>query len=115
MLSGDRSNDDVSTSLETPAPAGCVIQARRAVHCLNVGVPAAVCDQRILPQRHVQIRRAGMRAQCVTERPSTAELRLFPAVRWSIREHGGHPSSRQIDQILDERAGDARGMPAIDS
>ena len=49
----------------------------------------------------------------MTERPSIAELRLFPAVRWSIREHGGHPSSRQRDQILDERAGDARGMPAI--
>jgi hypothetical protein len=32
-----------------------------------------------------------------------AELRLLAAVRWSIREHGGEPSSRQIDELLDER------------
>jgi hypothetical protein len=25
------------------------------------------------------------------------------AVRWSIREHGGEPSSRQVDELLDER------------
>ena len=31
-----------------------------------------------------------------------AELRLA-AVRWSIREHGGEPSSRQVDELLDER------------
>jgi hypothetical protein len=31
------------------------------------------------------------------------ELRLFAAVRRSIREHGGEPSSRQIDELLDER------------
>jgi hypothetical protein len=24
-------------------------------------------------------------------------------VRWSIREHGGDPSSRQVDELLDER------------
>jgi hypothetical protein len=24
-------------------------------------------------------------------------------VRWSIREHGGAPSSRQVDELLDER------------
>jgi hypothetical protein len=24
-------------------------------------------------------------------------------VRWSIREHGGEPSSRQVDELLDER------------
>ena len=32
-----------------------------------------------------------------------AELRLLPTVRWSIREHGGEPSSRQVDKLLDER------------
>jgi hypothetical protein len=32
-----------------------------------------------------------------------SELRLLAAVRWSIREHGGEPSSRQIDELLDER------------
>jgi hypothetical protein len=32
-----------------------------------------------------------------------AELRLLAAVRWSIREHGGEPSSRQVDELLDER------------
>jgi hypothetical protein len=25
-------------------------------------------------------------------------------VRWSIREHGGEPSSHQVDELLDERA-----------
>jgi hypothetical protein len=29
-----------------------------------------------------------------------AELRLLAAVRWSIREHGGEPSSRQVDELL---------------
>ena len=32
-----------------------------------------------------------------------AELRLLAAVRWSMREHGGEPSSRQVDELLDER------------
>jgi hypothetical protein len=32
-----------------------------------------------------------------------AELRLLAPVR-SIREHGGEPSSRHIDDLLDERA-----------
>ncbi|HME79457.1 MAG TPA: hypothetical protein VKI00_28475 [Mycobacterium sp.] len=32
-----------------------------------------------------------------------SELRLLTAVRWSIREHGGEPSSRQVDELLDER------------
>jgi hypothetical protein len=32
-----------------------------------------------------------------------SELRLLAAVRWSIREHGGEPSSRQGDELLDER------------
>jgi len=32
-----------------------------------------------------------------------SELRLLAAVRRSIREHGGEPSSRQVDELL-ERA-----------
>jgi hypothetical protein len=32
-----------------------------------------------------------------------SELRLLAAVGWSIREHGGEPSSRQLDELLDER------------
>jgi hypothetical protein len=32
-----------------------------------------------------------------------AELRLQAAMRRSIREHGGEPSSRQVDELLDER------------
>ena len=32
-----------------------------------------------------------------------SELRLLAAVRWSIREHGGEPSSRQVDELFDER------------
>jgi hypothetical protein len=32
-----------------------------------------------------------------------AELRLLAAMRWSIREHGGEPSSREVDELLDER------------
>jgi hypothetical protein len=31
-----------------------------------------------------------------------SELRLL-AARWFIREHGGEPSSRQVDELLDER------------
>jgi hypothetical protein len=31
-----------------------------------------------------------------------AELRLLAAVRWSIREHRGVPSSRQVDALLDD-------------
>lgn len=32
-----------------------------------------------------------------------SELRLLAAVGWLIREHGGEPSSRQVDELLDER------------
>jgi len=32
-----------------------------------------------------------------------SELRLLAAVHRSIREHGGEPSSRQVDELLDER------------
>jgi hypothetical protein len=32
-----------------------------------------------------------------------SELRLLAAVRRSIREHGGESSSRQVDELLDER------------
>ena len=32
-----------------------------------------------------------------------AELRLIAAVRWSIGENGSEPSSRQVDELLDER------------
>jgi hypothetical protein len=32
-----------------------------------------------------------------------SELRLLAAVRWSIREHGGGPPSRAVDELLDER------------
>ena len=32
-----------------------------------------------------------------------SELRLIAALRWSIREHGGEPSGRQVDELLDER------------
>jgi hypothetical protein len=32
-----------------------------------------------------------------------SELRLLAAVRWSIREHGGDQSSRQVSELLDER------------
>jgi hypothetical protein len=34
-----------------------------------------------------------------------SELRRLAAVRRSIREHGGEPSSRQVDELLDERLG----------
>lgn len=32
-----------------------------------------------------------------------SELRLLAAVRRSIREHGGQPSSHHVDELLDER------------
>ena len=31
------------------------------------------------------------------------ELRLLAAVRRCVREHGGQPSSRYVDELLDER------------
>ncbi len=34
-----------------------------------------------------------------------SELRRLAAMRRSIREHGGEPSSRQVDELLDERLG----------
>jgi hypothetical protein len=37
------------------------------------------------------------------DRDIDSELRLLAAVGWSIREHGGEPSSRQVDELLDER------------
>jgi hypothetical protein len=37
------------------------------------------------------------------------ELRLLAAVRWSIRQQGDEPSSRQVDELLDERAEVAGG------
>jgi hypothetical protein len=40
-----------------------------------------------------------------------SELRLIPAVHWSIREHGGEPSSRYVDELLDERCGLAESEP----
>jgi hypothetical protein len=33
----------------------------------------------------------------------TIDSKLLAAVRRSIREHGGEPSSRQVDELLDER------------
>jgi hypothetical protein len=32
-----------------------------------------------------------------------------------IREHGGEPSSRQFDELLDERAALSTGSPETDS
>jgi hypothetical protein len=32
-----------------------------------------------------------------------SEMQLLAAVRRSIREHGIEPSSRQVDELLDER------------
>jgi hypothetical protein len=33
-----------------------------------------------------------------------AELHALASVRWSIRNHGGEPGGRQIDDLLDERS-----------
>jgi hypothetical protein len=33
-----------------------------------------------------------------------SELRFLAAVRRSIREHGGEPSSHLVDELLDERS-----------
>jgi hypothetical protein len=43
-----------------------------------------------------------------------AELRLIAAVRRSIREHGMEPSSRHVDELLDERLAH-RGRPGEDT
>jgi hypothetical protein len=37
-----------------------------------------------------------------------SELRLLAAVRWSIREQGGEPGTRQVDELLNERRERAR-------
>jgi len=39
----------------------------------------------------------------VDDRAGATSLPRSAAVRWSIREHGGEPSSRQVDELLDER------------
>ena len=58
-------------------------------------------------------------ASVVRERETIdSELRLLAAVRWSIREHGGEPSSRQVDKLLDERLahrGRTGQDPAVDT
>jgi hypothetical protein len=41
-----------------------------------------------------------------------SELRLLAAVRWSIRAHGGEPSSRQVDELLDERLAHTTAGPS---
>ena len=41
---------------------------------------------------------APVHATIDVERP------LLAAVRWSIRKHGDEPSSRKVDQLLDERS-----------
>lgn len=41
-----------------------------------------------------------------------SELRLLAAVRWSIRLHGGTPSSRYVDELLDERNHVAESQPS---
>jgi hypothetical protein len=43
-----------------------------------------------------------------------SELRLLAAVRRSIREHGGEPSSRVVGELLDERLAH-RGRPGEDA
>jgi hypothetical protein len=49
------------------------------------------------------------------EHHRNSELRLLAAVGWSIREHGGEPSSRQVDELLDERLAHRGGRdPAVD-
>jgi hypothetical protein len=40
-----------------------------------------------------------------------SELRLLAAVRWSIREHGGEPSSRQVDGLSSGRRPPASRRP----
>jgi len=42
-----------------------------------------------------------------------SELRLLAAVRWSIREHGGEPSSCQIDELLDERLAHSQFLAGV--
>jgi hypothetical protein len=53
---------------------------------------------------------ASMRDQEIID----SELRLLAAVRRSIRVHGGEPSSRQVDELLDERLAH-RGRAGQDS
>jgi hypothetical protein len=43
-----------------------------------------------------------------------SELRLVATVRRSIREHGGKPSSRHFDELLDQRLA-RRGRPGEDA
>jgi hypothetical protein len=40
-------------------------------------------------------------------------VRLFAAVRWSIPEHGGEPSTRHVDQLLDERLARRGGSTTV--
>jgi hypothetical protein len=43
-----------------------------------------------------------------------AELRLLAAVRRSIREHGMEPTSRLVDELLDERLAHIKGACRIE-
>jgi hypothetical protein len=44
-----------------------------------------------------------------------SEPRLIAAVRRSIREHGGEPSSRHVDELLDERLARAEVWAGIEA
>ncbi len=44
-----------------------------------------------------------------------SELRRLAAVRRSIRERGGEPSSRQVDELLDERLGHCAEAPETEA
>jgi hypothetical protein len=48
-------------------------------------------------RRHLERRTLGR----VVGAGEESELRLLAAVRRSIREYGGEPSSRQVDELLD--------------
>jgi hypothetical protein len=49
----------------------------------------------------VLARRPKLRA-CATSAPSTPSCGCWPRCAAPIREHGGEPSNRQVDELLDE-------------
>jgi hypothetical protein len=67
---------------------------------------------RDLWQRHDTVRLIDMRDRETID----SELRRLAAMRRAIREQGGQPSSREADELLDERLGhrpDASGTEAV--
>jgi hypothetical protein len=86
-------------------------QGSASAHAICPSTPGALYGltglYRDLWQRQDTLRLTHMRDRDTID----SELRLLALRRQSIREHGGEPSSQQVDDLLDERLGHRAAPP----